>query len=798
MVKKNSIILSIFAFFIVLISGLLVSGVLGFSGFEDVYRDALINRYSIQGESITSNIEYSLNLGKKLYLLDNQIEPILKKTLVEIPDISHLYVTDSENNIIYSTRAVLKQSVVPFKYYEGTVPSEDTPYYTYKFLDSWFACLPFYSTENGFSGTLYIEILQSTISEFTTGILFSSFKIGLMLFLLGFAGYVIFSVFFIKSKTAEAVLTVVILLGTLLPFSLNNYITFNKALTEIFNTNLSILSDSIGTSLSATGQAVRTFESVSHLNEYMKDRLEGNTQCSSISIIDSVNKIAYTTGDEEFQIDVLNPDFLITPLDFGITMGYQLVLQINRSLINEILRDMAVDSAVIIVVALIFAFILKDLFALVSSLRDLYVAPEKMNDEEKSTALKLIRISTFLFMFASFETVSFIPLYIQTIYNNSALPDFLSFIPTDMIISLPVGSYMFGIMISMFITLFVIKKFSVRYRYIIMSSIFIIGSLLTMYSDNLVVLILARFVAGMGFGGVLLSTSSLVIAYTSSETRSAGFGTNASGFAAASIASIPVGGVVVSKFGYEAGILVSIVFAGVFLVFSLFCVPNPQEDDEDEYGDVVEIKEEEAVSFSQFFAILRSAPILVYILCINIPFQLIYWGLFQFLLPLYMDETLKLSQSNIGLILSIFSFISLGAAIAGRLADKLKNDRFLISLGALCAGVSLLFFGLINEGLIIFVIVMVFMGVDNLFIDSIEEVYLESCPVRDISGENVLQSYKVIEKVLSVFVPTFTGMVISYLGFNISLAVIGGYSFVGALLFFLLGKNYRWRKNNEK
>ena len=140
----------------------------------------------------------------------------------------------------------------------------------------------------------------------------------------------------------------------------------------------------------------------------------------------------------------------------------------------------------------------------------------------------------------------------------------------------------------------------------------------------------------------------------------------------------------------------------------------------------------------------------------------------------------------------------MGAAIAGRLADKLKNDRFLISLGALCAGVSLLFFGLINEGLIIFVIVMVFMGVDNLFIDSIEEVYLESCPVRDISGENVLQSYKVIEKVLSVFVPTFTGMVISYLGFNISLAVIGGYSFVGALLFFLLGKNYRWRKNNEK
>ena len=67
-----------------------------------------------------------------------------------------------------------------------------------------------------------------------------------------------------------------------------------------------------------------------------------------------------------------------------------------------------------------------------------------------------------------------------------------------------------------------------------MSAVFIAGSIITIASKNILLFSVSRFVAGFGFGGVLLSTSSLVIKYTSQRTRSAGYGTNAAAFASAS------------------------------------------------------------------------------------------------------------------------------------------------------------------------------------------------------------------------------------------------------------------------
>jgi len=64
------------------------------------------------------------------------------------------------------------------------------------------------------------------------------------------------------------------------------------------------------------------------------------------------------------------------------------------------------------------------------------------------------------------------------------------------------------------------------------------------------------------------------------------------------------------------------------------------------------------------------------------------------------------------------------------------------------------------------------------------------------SEENLLQSYKVIEKVLSVFIPSVISLIIVTAGFNVSMLVIGLYSAVGAALFLLFGRNGRWGKKD--
>jgi ABC-type microcin C transport system permease subunit YejB len=89
---------------------------------------------------------------------------------------------------------------------------------------------------------------------------------------------------------------------------------------------------------------------------------------------------------------------------------------------------------------------------------------------------------------------------------------------------------------------------------------------------------------------------------------------------------------------------------------------------------------------------------------------------------------------------------------------------------------------------------MVGMGIDNLFVDSIEEVYVSSGKIKGISDENIIQSYKATEKIISVFLPTITGLIITLFGFNASMMFIGLWSAVGAVAFVFLGINGRWEK----
>ncbi len=788
---KRAFITSVSVFAIVLAIGLVVNGALGLSGFEGVYTDALVSRYNIDGEYVKGRIESSLDLGKKIYLLDTTVKPLFSEVLKESPGIDHMYVTDTTGKILYTTRSILNHQSIPFSYYQGGEPVAAESPYSYKFLDSWFACIPLYTEGKIFTGSLYIEFSQKAVSTFIQPYAHRSIKMGFLIFVVAVLLYMTACSIYGEKERFEQIITVILLLISQVMFSFQNYYQYNTALSSIFNANMVRIGRSVVSVMEQPLSLVSGFSNMSGVNSYLANRVEGNRQCSGIYVIDETQHVLYQAVADGFTesetVDLVNPDLSIVDLPEIEGKKCQLALQINRPLINSILRDMAMDSGTIIIVALIFAFVLKSFCILQQRRLDILVPPEQMTSAQERTALRLIEISTFIFMFAAYETLSFIPLYIQDVYHSSG-GNFLG-LPTATVESIPVSTYMIGIMIAMFVTLFGMKQLSVRIRYVIMATIFIAGSFLTIASKDILVFSLSRLISGFGFGGILLSTSSLVIHYTSNRTRSAGFGTNAAAFASASITSISVGGVIVNKFGYVAGIVVSICFAGMFLLFSLFCLPETKSR-----GEQSSEREVKNVTVKEFFTVFFSRHILTYILCVNIPFQVIYWGLFQFLLPLYMSDTLRLSQGNIGRILSIFSVVSLMAASVSRLADKVRNDKLLVALGAGCAGVVMIFFGISGGGFLVFIAIMIAMGVDNLFIDSIEEVYLESGHVKNVSEENLLQTYKVIEKILSVFIPSLTSIVIASTGFNKSLLIIGLYSAIGAVLFIILGRNGRWEK----
>lgn len=793
MKEKQSLLAGSVGFSILLLVGLIVNGILGVSGFRDVYTGSLINQYTIQGNHLKSRIESSLKLGKKLYLLDSHVNALFYEALNRSEGIQHIYVADADNRILYSTRNVLKERNVPFA---GTLDIDNgspDSVYTVNFMDSTYICIPLYSGEDAREGMLIIEFLQETVSSYIYRISRILIGYGLLIFIAALIVYVIGLSLGDRNRRVEIVLSMILLFVSQIVFTIENYNLYNKEISEVFNKHMSVLAKSIATDIQRPLDYVESFDNMTHAEDYLRKQLERNPQCAGIYFTDNNLKVAsyvyaFDSHTPPMYVARQNTDFYTMPIISGEATNY-LALQINRYMITSILNDMALDSITIIIVALIFSFVLKDYFSLIGFNKKRRKQLPITQHEVDKNGLRLIRVSTFLIMFAAFETLSFIPLLIKEIAKVGS--DFFSNMPIDRVISFPVSSYMLGITISMFITLFVIKRLHIRTRYIVMTLIFIGGSIWTVFSSSVSTLIAARLIAGFGFGGILLSTSSLVITYTSEATRSSGFGTNAASFAAATIAAIPIGGVVVSQFGYKAGIGVSVVFAFIFLIFSVFYI-KPQTA-----SNTTKPVEQSAapITLRSFFKVLFSRHVISYILCINIPFQLIYVGLFQFLFPLYMNDTLHLSQGNIGRILSVFSIISLGAATVSRLSDRIKNDKLLLSIGASCVGVMLIAFNYGPAGsILLFVAVLAAMGVDNVFIDSIEEIYVASGDLSDVSEENILQSYKSIEKILSIFIPSLTSSIIIALGFSMSMQTIGIYSLAGALIFLVLGKNGRWKK----
>jgi predicted MFS family arabinose efflux permease len=794
----------------IIVMAFAVNGVLDISGFETTYRSSLVAQFSIQGEEIKAKIESSLNLGKKLFLLGDQVQDYFYNTMRQSTDIEHFYVADKNNNILYSTRASLRQRIIPFAFERGvdidsTANGQRSPPVTVRFLDACYICIPFYSENTTFEGTLLIEFSESVITNYMYKTAKSIAFFAFILLALALAAYfLLYRLIPSPPRTAHVTgLTIILLLASQITFSFHNYNFYNNAISGVFTKNITVLAKSIAENAQKSLDYNIGLTSLGKAKEYLAKRIEASPQCADIYITDINLKVLY-----EAHIDDNSPprarltrqdrDLSMLPLTSMYGSGY-LVLRLNRPMINTILRNTALDSGTIIVVSLILAFIMKDFLAFVGGLGALKRTNTRLSSGYKEDSLRLIEISSFLFMFAAFEPLAFMPLYIQHVWTQNPPGSAIAAVLNEQTaLSLPIGSYMLGVFSAMLLVLFVLKKMSIRNRYILMTTVFALGSVLTIFSTHILYLIAARFVSGFGYGGVLLSTSSLVIAYTDGKSRSEGFGTNAAAYAAASICAIPIGGIVVNKFGYEAGMVLSIVFALVFLAFSFFCISKAGAGSAETESAVAENTGGGTVSVKQFFRILFSRHILNYLFAMNFPFQLIYYGMFQFLLPIYMSNTLGLSQGNIGRLLSVYCVVSLSASWLGRFADRFKNDKLILVFGSSIAGIALVAFRFLpNGGLLFFAVVIVAMGIESVTIDALEEVFVSSGGIEGVSEENLLQTYKVIEKVLSIFIPTITGFIIAVSGFSSSMFIIGVVSLAGAVVFYFLGKNGRWKKQIE-
>jgi predicted MFS family arabinose efflux permease len=454
--------------------------------------------------------------------------------------------------------------------------------------------------------------------------------------------------------------------------------------------------------------------------------------------------------------------------------------KIDQGFLDSINFDRLLDALTVTLVSLVFSVELLLVLGVFAG-RPKELAPSAPAPD---SSIKVIRFTAFLFFLAELLPLPFMPLYITDLYSHAPLD--LFHLSPDAVRGIPFSAHLFGVMVFVPLVGALTNRVSLRTLFLSSGLLLLAGNVLAAFSGNLALLIVWRFVSGLGYGGVLAASGGLVVQTTTKENRTSGFAGWGAGFAAASICAVVLGGILANHIGYRNGLLVS---AGISLAMGAFVlafhprkapVPGPTQD--------------RKPRFSDLFAPFRDRTAFLTLLFASIPVQLAFFGLFQYTLPLVMDQA-GLSEANIGRILTIYGLISLGAPLVARYSDRTRNEKRLIVLGNLVTGAFLMLF-FFQGGLWSIILVVAAIGIGGLLFDTVISSFLSLTKASESYGEAAFLSiFLTWEKLFTVFIPVVVGSLMTSLGYLSSAALLGVVIAVGALVFAVL---VRGRPKSEK
>ena len=801
--KKNIVLGLITGAFIILIIAQLLNFILGISSFEKTFTDSLVSKYRIVSNEVKRQIERSVNFGKPIYRLSGT-DTVFSKILSQDSNIKNIFITLPSGKVLYSTNANVVEKNIPIK----TIPQfkEDNIYDTKTILEkeSYFIGLPVFYNKKDIVGAIYLEFDKNIITSKVNAMINDNLRYVIFTLIGSFLLLVL--LFFTINKIEKNlknkkrpifVIIFIIFIISLLSYSFFTNKYFEKTFLTVFDSNIETLSDVIKKEIENVLDMGLSIKKLKRVEVLLNEKLRNNPECQEIAITDMIGNVLYkvnnnivysmlekdasvTLSESEVKIGLVEKPYqkLLPIYKKGNQVGF-ISLLINQKLINDKIFDLLLDTITIIVVSLVFSFELLGFLYLFLSNQNKQgeILPQEEIDTQNLTN---IRFTAFIFFFAALFPVSFLPMFIKDLYEINAFNLFN--MSKETILSIPISSYLIGITIFIPIVGFLAHKFSIKTIFIFSGALYLIGTIISVISNDIFILTIARFIAGLGYGGCITNSTSLIVQTTSSNTRTTGFGNWSAGFASATICAISIGGVVANRLGFRVAMFITAIFAVLFLLFVYFNIKTV----------LPEIHKKLQVKFNikDLVYIFKNRSLLANLFFSSIPYQLSFVGLFQYILPLYMNNE-GVSQANIGRLLTLYGALSLFTPLVSRLSDKYKNERLFIIIGNLISGIFLLFF-LVSDGIIIFVIVIIGIGIGTTIIDAVEESYLTSSKqARDIGEAKFLSIYTTYEKLVSIIVPLMAGILITGFGYSKSVIIIGVLTLVCVVFFSLLSKNTR-------
>ncbi|MEA1969190.1 MAG: MFS transporter [Thermodesulfobacteriota bacterium] len=399
-------------------------------------------------------------------------------------------------------------------------------------------------------------------------------------------------------------------------------------------------------------------------------------------------------------------------------------------------------------------------------------------DDSHGIPYAFIRPFVFLFIMADGFSISFLPLFIDTLYQP--IPG----VPKEVILALPISLFMLIMAVGMPISGGVTDTKG-WYRSLLAGTVINAGGhFLTGFSHNLTELILFRGITAVGFALVYMSCQRFIMDNTSVRQRAMGMSSFLAAFFSGDICGTVIGGMLVYRIGYSRIFFLSALFSLFAFAVALFVFHNSSSRKKKS------VKSENSSNISFFktiFMVFKDREFCSVLFFQAIPAKMVLVGFLFYFVPLYLQK-INILQSNIGRMIICYglSIVFLGPLFSKYL-DKEHFRKYFIMTGGFITGISLCLF-YVQPGAAAVLAIIFSLGIAQTFsVSSQAALISETALVRKLGPGKGMGIFRLWERVGNVTGPLVMGLLIAKTGYTFSLVILGGFSLFTSFmyLFFL-------------
>lgn len=377
-----------------------------------------------------------------------------------------------------------------------------------------------------------------------------------------------------------------------------------------------------------------------------------------------------------FRIDLLKGDKVEGYISANASREGHISTNISKEAIFAKLWEITLNSATILVISmlffvemliLIFQFIERQVTGAIQGMRVHYGT---------------IRPAAFLFLFGIDISISFLPLYMEKLYEP------IFGLSKDMVMGLPISVRMFFTGISFFIAGIWMDRRGWHEPFFCGLFLSGAGILYSWLAPDAFQFIISRAVFGLGYGFALMAAQGFIFSSTREENRVQGLANLWAGVYAGSICGGAAGAMLAERIGYSP-----VFFLGAVIIFSVIAyallfmrsaIRKPQHSTKEQPVQSLKIK--------QIFRFLFNRNVFSLIVFSSIPTAVAIVGFINYFSPVYLNR-IGASQSNIGRILMIYGLCLIYIApFISKYVDASKNKKQYIVLRGILGSLAFIIF----------------------------------------------------------------------------------------------------------